>query len=293
MPLSDEDAKALFTDLLADHGVNPYSPWEKLIDDGSPVVDDSRWTVLPNMKARREVWEEWSRTQIVVIKERRAREEKRDPRIPFVALLQEKATPKLYWPEFKRKYKKEGPLRDTSLTDKEREKLYRDYVARVKMPLDTQKKELSALLRSIPAKDLNNKTLPENLPSALVVDVRYAALSPALRDPLVKAYIETLPPPPSSDEAKEDEAARKARDERRKREKALQERERVVEEQKRRQRRQLEHGRAVLREEERELERAQQVSKRGLQSQLLAERARQGGDPAVGPADAASSRLEE
>lgn len=293
LPLSDADAKALFTDLLADHGVNPYSPWDKLIEDGSPVVDDSRWTVLPNMKARRDVWEEWSRAQIVVIKERRAREEKQDPRIPFMALLQEKATPKLYWPEFKRKYRKEGPLRDTSLTDKEREKLYRDYVARVKMPLDAQKKDLSALLRSIPAKDLNSKTLPENLPSTLVVDVRYAALSPTLRNPLVKAYIETLPPPPSSDEAEEDEAARKTRDERRKREKALQERERVVEEQKRRQRRQLEHGRAVLREEERELERAQQVGKKGLQRQLLAEREAKGGDPAVGAAGAASSRPEE
>ncbi|KAK8015395.1 pre-mRNA-splicing factor dre4 [Apiospora arundinis] len=280
MEISENDSRELFKDLLVDHGVNPFSPWEKLIDEGSTLVDDPRWTVLPNMKARREVWEEWSRAQIQISKERRAKEEKKDPRIPYLAFLQAKANPKLYWAEFRRKYRKEAPLRDTNLSDKDREKMYRDYIARLKLPLETQKKDLSALLRSVSLKDLNNKTLPENLPSQLLADIRYVGIQASVRDPLIKTYIETLPPPPEEGEAVDDEASRKERAERRKREDALREREKAVEEQKRRQRKQLEHGRAVLREEERELERAQQVDgRKGIQSQLLAEREKKGADP--------------
>ncbi|KAH6647346.1 hypothetical protein BKA67DRAFT_577194 [Truncatella angustata] len=271
LPISDEDAQELFKDLLNDYGISPFAPWDKLIEDGK-VVDDPRYTILPNMKSRKDTWEEWSRAQIQIIRARREREEKKDPRIPYLAFLKEKANPKLYWPEFKRKFKKEQPLRDTSLSDREREKLYREYVGRLKVPIDTLKKDLSTLLKSVPTKDLNNKTMLENLPSQVLADVRYISLDAKTRDPLIEAYIETLPPPLEEGEAQEDEAARKAREDRRKREKALEDRERQVAEEKRRQRRQLEHGRAALREEERELEAAMKIGKHGIQSQLLKER---------------------
>ncbi|KAL7621790.1 hypothetical protein AAE478_007289 [Parahypoxylon ruwenzoriense] len=269
LSLSDTDARELFKDLLNDLGINPYSPWEKLIEDGR-IIDDSRYTVLSTVKARREVWEEWSREHIQILKEQRSREETKDPRIPYVAFLQQKATPKLYWPEFRRKYKKEAPMRDTSLNDRDREKWYREHINRLKLPQDTLKRDLMALLRSIPPRALNNKTLLENLPSEVLADVRYISLDPKTRDPLVEAYIQTLGQPPAEDEAKEDEVTRKAREDRRKRERALEERERVVAEEKRRQKRQLEYGRAALREEEQELERAMHVGKKGLQSQLFA-----------------------
>ncbi|GAW13826.1 hypothetical protein ANO14919_032160 [Xylariales sp. No.14919] len=269
LAFSDSDTRELFKDLLNDFGINPYSSWEKLIEDGR-IFDDSRYTVLATMKARKEVWEEWSRERIRVLREQRAREEKKDPRIPYMAFLQQKATPKLYWPEFRRKYKRETPMQDTSLNDRDREKWYREYINRLKLPQDTLKKDLTSLLKEIPARILNNQTLLESLPSQLVADVRYISLDPKVRDPMLAAYIQTLGPPPAADEADEDEAAKKAREERRKREKALAERERIVAEEKRKQKRQLEFGKAVLREEERELERANQVGKKGLQSQLLA-----------------------
>ncbi|KAI1398014.1 hypothetical protein F4819DRAFT_470132 [Hypoxylon fuscum] len=270
-PLSDTDARELFQDLLTDYGINPYSSWEKLIEEGR-IFSDPRYAVLRTTKARREAWEEWSRRQIQVLKEQRAKEEKKDPRIPYLAFLQHKATPKLYWPEFRRKYKREPPMRDAALADKDREKWYREHVSRLKMPQDVLKKDLTALLRSVPLRFLNNKTLLENLPPQILTDLRFVSLDPSVRDPLIAAYIQTLDAPPSDGEAaaeKVDEAERKARDDRRKREEALRERERVVAEEKRRQKRQLEYGRAALREEERELERAMQVGKRGLQSQLM------------------------
>ncbi|KAI0477907.1 hypothetical protein GGR56DRAFT_692769 [Xylariaceae sp. FL0804] len=271
IPLSEADARELFKDLLNDHGISPYSPWEKLVEEGR-IVDDQRYTVLDTMKARRDVWEEWSRARIRVLREQRAKEEEKDPRIPYMAFLQQKATPKLYWPEFKRKYKREGVMRDASLSDRDREKWYREHINRLKLPQDTRKKDLTALLRAVPPRLLNRQTPPEDLPGEVLADVRYISLDPATRDPLVAAYVQTLGPPPDAASAAEDEGARRAGEARRRRERALEERERRVAEDKRRQQRRLEHSKAALREEERELERAMHVGKKGLQSQLAAAR---------------------
>jgi hypothetical protein len=270
LPLSDEDARELFKDLLNDFHINPYSPWEKLIEEGK-VFDDARYSVLPTTKARREVWEEWSRAKIQELKERRAKEEKKDPRIPYLAFLQAKATPKLYWPEFRRKYKREDPMRDPKLPDKDREKWYREHINRLKLPQATLRSDLKKLLEAVPLSALNNQTLPTELPPQVLADVRYISLDPKVRDPFVEAYIQGLGPPPEAGEAaeQEDEAAKKVREERRRRERALEERERAVAEEKRRQEKKVQYERARLRDEEREIERAMHVGKKGLQSQLV------------------------
>ncbi|KAK3303827.1 uncharacterized protein B0T15DRAFT_541364 [Chaetomium strumarium] len=266
LPLSDSDARELFKDLLNDFNINPYSPWDKLMEEGK-IFDDARYTVLPTTKARKEVWEEWSRAKIQELKERRAKEEKKDPRIPYLAFLQAKATPKLYWPEFRRKYKKEDAVKDPKLSDKDREKYYREHINRLKLPQATLKADLKKLLASVPPSQLNNQTLPTHLPAQVLCDIRYISLDPTVRDPFIEAYIKGLGPPPEAGEVAaeaEGEEEKKAREERRKREKALQERERVVAEEKRRQEKRLQYERARLREEERELERAMHVGKKGL-----------------------------
>ena len=129
LPLTEEDSNALFNDMLNDFRFDPYTPWEKIIEDGS-IIEDDRYTCLPTMKSRKEVWSEWSRQRIQHLKEQREKEEKKDPKIPYFAFLQKYATPKLYWPEFRRKYKKEAEMRDAKLLDKDREKWYRDYINR-------------------------------------------------------------------------------------------------------------------------------------------------------------------
>ncbi|WYZ41130.1 hypothetical protein EsH8_V_000025 [Colletotrichum jinshuiense] len=265
---SQEDAAALFRDLLDDFNINPYNTWEKLIDDGH-IIEDPRYTLLNTMKARKEAWQEWSKDKIKDLKELRAKEEKKDPRIPYMTLLQEKASPKLFWQEFKRKYRKEPAMTDPYVKDKDREKWYREHINRLKMPQATLKTDLATLLKSQPLSALNNKSNLSRLPPQLLVDVRYISLPPQVRDPLIEAYIQTLGPPPEGEfTAEEDEATRKGREARERREKALREHEEKVAEQKRRQQRSLEMGKARLREEEREIERAMQVGKRGLQSQL-------------------------
>jgi hypothetical protein len=268
MELSEEDARGLFKDLLNDYGINPYSPWEKLIEEGK-VFDDSRYTVLNTSKARKEVWEEWSREKIKELREQRAKQEKKDPRIPYLALLHEKATPKLYWPEFKRKYKKEPSMKDPALLDKDREKLYREHINRLKLPQAALKTDLANLLKSMSISQLNNRTLLTHLPAQVITDIRYISLDAKTRDSLIEAFIQNLPPPPEDGEAAEnDEAAQKALDMRRRREKALQDRERAVEEEKWRQEKNLRHSKALLRDGERELQAAMEVGNRGLHSQL-------------------------
>lgn len=129
LPLSEEDAGALFMDMLDDCHINPYNPWEKIIEEGR-IIEDDRYTVLPNMKTRKEIWSDWSRDRIQKLKDEREKEAKKDPRIPYLGFLQSKATPKLYWPEFRRKYMKEPEMRNPKLSDKEREKWYRNYINR-------------------------------------------------------------------------------------------------------------------------------------------------------------------
>ncbi|KAG0645804.1 Pre-mRNA-splicing factor [Hyphodiscus hymeniophilus] len=263
MQLSDEDAAALFKDLLNDFGINPYSPWEKLVEEGK-LVDDTRYVALTTMKARKEVWEEWTREKIKQLRELRANEEKRDPRLPYLAFLQKHASPKLYWPEFKRKYRKEAAMRDTAMADRDREKLYRDHISRLKLPHSTLKSDLLALLKAQPTAALNNATLASHLPSAILADIRYISLDATTRDPMIEAYISTLPPPPEAATAQEDEEAIKEKNDRERRQKALEDRERRVAEEKRKQKRNLEMGRGRLREEEAEIARAMNVTKKGL-----------------------------
>jgi hypothetical protein len=215
------------------------------------------------MKTRREAFANWSRQRIQEIKARKEKEEKKDPRIKYIAFLQEYATPKLYWPEFKRKYRKEDEMKNTRMSDKDREKLYRDHIARLKLSESTRKSDLSALLRSIPPHDLNNSSNLEALPPTVLTDIRYISLPPKVRDPLIEAYISTLPPAPEEEtaalSAQEQQEREQRRLERDRREKALAERERRVEEEKRRLKGGLLHGKRLLREEAAEIQEAMQI----------------------------------
>ncbi|KAL4984696.1 hypothetical protein BDW68DRAFT_13733 [Aspergillus falconensis] len=275
LPLTDEDAAALFRDLLDDYNINPFTTWEKIIEEGR-IIEDTRYTVLPNMKVRREAFSTWSRDRIQEIKERKEKQEKKDPRIKYLAFLQDHATPKLYWPEFKRKYRKEPEMRDSQLSDKDREKYYRDLVSRMKLAESTRKSDLSTLLKSVPLHDLNRSSNLEALPPTIITDLRYIALSPKVRDPLIEAYISTLPAAPEADITPEQrEELERKRVEREKRERALAERQKQVQEDEQRRKRELARGRHLLEEGEAEIQEAMRIGKSGLRSHLIPQAAEQ------------------
>ncbi|KAJ5453049.1 hypothetical protein N7445_001232 [Penicillium cf. griseofulvum] len=268
LPLTEADAEALFRDLLDDFQINPFTTWENVIEEGR-IIEDTRYTAPSNMKTRREIFSNWSRDRIQYVKEQKAKQEKTDPRIRYLAFLQEHATPKLYWPEFKRKYRKEPEMKDSQLGDKDREKFYRDHISRLKQPESTRKSDLSALLKSVPLGLLHRSSNLEALPNMIITDVRYIGLAPEVRNPLIEAYISTLPPAPEIQmTAEELEEADRKRVEREKRERALADREKRVEEEKRRQRGDLLRGKHLLREGEAEIEQAMRVNKDGLLSYM-------------------------
>jgi hypothetical protein len=267
--LSEEDCKALFKELLDDTKVSPFAPWDKILEDGV-LYDDERYKALPNMVARKECFNEWSRDKAQFLKEEKARQSKRDPRIPYLAFLDRHATPKLYWPEFRRKYKKEPELKDTKLPDKDKERLYRDHIKRLAMRSSDLKSDLSALLRAQPLALLNRSTTIDTLPSAVLSDLCYISLPQSTREGLINTYISTLPPAPEGIVYSAEEEAERVKKwaERERREKALADREKRVREEKRKQERDLAYGKGRLREEEAEIERAMNVGKEGLKSYL-------------------------
>ncbi|KAF2117264.1 hypothetical protein BDV96DRAFT_611721 [Lophiotrema nucula] len=269
LPLTDEDCKALFKELLDDTGLSPYTPWDKIIDDGI-LFDDERYKALGSMKARKECFDEWGRDKMQFLKEQKAKQQKLDPRIPYLGLLHRLATPKLYWPEFRRKYKKEPEMKDTKLPDKDKEKLYRDHIKRLGMKPSELKSDLSALLKAQSLASLNRSSTLDTLPTSILTDLRFVSLPASTRDSLIETYISTLPPAPDNAAASAEEEAEvaKRRAERERREKALADRERRVREEKRRQERELAYGKGRLREEEMEIERAMKVGKDGLRAQL-------------------------
>jgi hypothetical protein len=267
--LSEEDCKSLFKELLDDTRISPYTPWAKILEDGI-LFDDDRYKALPNMKARKDCFDEWARDKMQYLREQKATEQKLDPRIPYLALLDQHATPKLYWPEFRRKYKKLPEMKDGKVSDKEKENLYRDHIKRLAMRSSDLKSDLSSLLKDQPLVVLNNSTTRDTLPNAVLTDLRFISLPPSTRNSLIETYISTLPPPPEGAAHSAEEEAERAKTwaERERRENALADRERRVRDEQRRQERDLAYGKGMLREEEAQIERAMRVGKEGLKGYL-------------------------
>lgn len=282
LPLSIEDSQALFYDLLSDHAINPYGTWEKIIKEGR-IIDDERYIALPSMRARKVAFTAWSTDRIRELNAKRAKEERKDPRISYLQFLDQYATPKLYWPEFKRKYRKDDIMKDSHLSDKEREKLYRDHISRLKLPESQRKTDLKELLKILPLQDLNRDSTLASLPEAMLTDVRLISLPSRTRNSLIEAYISTLvSAPPSTNDLDQSGSNQAETDrkvvEREKRETALRQREKMVQEEKRKVMVALRQGKEMMRVEEREIEEALRVRGReGLMAYMKEQEDREAG----------------
>lgn len=266
LPLTSEDSEALFRDLLDDFEVHPYTTFDKLIEDGL-IINDDRYTVLPNMSRRKEVFMTWSTDRIHHLQAKKAQEaeerRKRDPRVIYLNYLQDRASLKLYWPEFRRKFKKDDEMRDGSFSDKDREKLYREYTARLKMSESDRKDDLVKLLREASKQgQIHRETTLDTLPNEILREVKYHAAPLMQRDELLRALTPTLPPPTGDEGIRI--ALAKEQEDRRRREEALADRQRRVEEEKRRAFGAVRYGREMLRDEAEQLERAKRVGRDSL-----------------------------
>ena len=196
LPLTEQDNIALFRSLLDHSGISPYSTFEKLVEDHH-VVEDARYVSLSTVSARKEAFSHWSRDRIAehtAQKQVSGAAKEKDPKVKYLRFLQKNATPKLYWPEFRRKFKRATEMTDRKLQDKDREKLYRDLVGRLKSSDAERKKELVGLLKDTMRKERDRfqKDMPlEELPETILRDVRFYVLDGAQRDELVQTFLET------------------------------------------------------------------------------------------------------
>jgi len=208
MELTAADQQARFRSLLDDHHISPFSTFDALIDTNTPtanaLISDDRWLSLPNMSSRRSAFDSWSRDRVAERNANTAEEgvtngngdigskgKKADPKVAYLKFLSENATPKLYWPEFKRKWKKAPEMMDRHLADKDREKLYREYISKItKLSEADRRKELVALLKTAPP----DEWLDGDVPAVIAKDLRfYGVRDEKGRQELVDGFIATFP----------------------------------------------------------------------------------------------------
>lgn len=193
-PLTQADREALFRSLLDEHSISPFSTFDALIDTNTPtalaLIADPRWTSLPNMSTRRTVFDTWSKDRVAqrsaAAAETSTGSTKADPLVAYLQFLSVNATPKLYWPEFKRKFRKEAVMADRRVADKDREKLYREYIPKLKLGESERRKEFAAVLKSVAKEDWKDG----NPPAAVERDVRfYAVRDERSRKELVDVFL--------------------------------------------------------------------------------------------------------
>ncbi|BFZ59595.1 hypothetical protein YB2330_000609 [Saitoella coloradoensis] len=254
--LTPLERRSIFKDLLYDKEISPYGMWDVILAD---IVGDERYTAITTTTERKEVFVEYCKERLDAIAAEKVAAPKTDPKIDYLALLVEKAG-KLYWPEFKRKYKKELAAQKWG-TDKEKEKLFREYQDKRKAKVEKLEDEFLGLLRGV--RGVRRSTTIETVPEAVRGDVRFVVVPEETRVTLLERHTRTLPEVEDDTvENPEAAAAHKAQQ-------ALRERERAVRDAKWRLNREIRQGQHELDFQARQIESAMRIrGNEGLASQL-------------------------
>ncbi|EEB05782.1 DNA replication protein Dre4 [Schizosaccharomyces japonicus yFS275] len=168
--LSKEEAISIFKRLLSENHIDPYHPWDLVYPK---LVGDERYRVLSSGDERQEVFNEYCKEAI-------AKKAKHKPKsaiqkfFDFILTLPQN----MYWVEVKRKYRKEPTLKVAGRSDRELERIYREFQLCRKRSSEQRMSDFFKLCR------VNNVQLPtteDELPSTILNDVRYASLMPEER----------------------------------------------------------------------------------------------------------------
>jgi len=73
--LDDTAKRQIFISLLEDKEINPFNTWES---EMPKMVQDPRYSMVRNTKQRMEIFGEWARARIALIKEEKEHEVKED-----------------------------------------------------------------------------------------------------------------------------------------------------------------------------------------------------------------------
>jgi hypothetical protein len=174
--LDNSAKRQIFISLLEEKDINPFNTWET---EMPKMVQDPRYSMLKNTKQRMDIFAEWARARVALIKEQKANEKKEDvftlcvltnlqPKVGYLRLLAEKGDVKEYWFEFRRKHRKALEFKHYG-TEKLKEDLWRDWCARKKMSREKREAELLSWMRGV-------KGLKEEVVDKVHADVRYWVL---------------------------------------------------------------------------------------------------------------------
>jgi hypothetical protein len=267
-----EEAQSEFKAMLEDYKISPYTTWERVIEEGK-IIEDDRYLLLPNMKSRRAVWDNWSAAEIKELKLQKAvTEKKKDPLAEYMSLLAISATPKLYYPEFKRKHRKHAGFTSAKVTEKDREKAYRSFVALKKGPSSEQRAQFIKLLKGLPSgvlhRDIEIGAAGKDgsvgdLPRQLWSDAKFWLVDDSQRLSLLSTFLAEQPTLSELDPSIQ-EHNRKAD----KTAQALREREKQVQFERERAALELRRGKGELDAHQRDIKNAMSVGKDGLLSHL-------------------------
>lgn len=191
-----------FFSMLDEWKISPYARWESILDpqsttkatDGTDILSDRRFTVLSSARVRKEAFDEWSRQRIAdrkVAPRQPQHDDGPDVKTLYLNLLATHAMKPqgLYWPEFKRKYKREAAMQDKRLDDKIRESLYREHMKRLKLPSSQLEADLVGLCQSLLNAGQRLDSL--DLPRQLTGDLRYISLIAKVRNAVISSLSTT------------------------------------------------------------------------------------------------------
>lgn len=126
---SSDEAIALFKTMLAEKDINPMKPWDMELPK---FINDSRYKAVKQLRERRDLFDEFCKLKI---RENRAKKAangaaaKVDPASAYRALLMaEVMSTRAHWADFRNKHKKEARFRDFGRDDRERERVFRNWL---------------------------------------------------------------------------------------------------------------------------------------------------------------------
>ncbi|GMK59574.1 hypothetical protein CspeluHIS016_0801800 [Cutaneotrichosporon spelunceum] len=213
--VSPEEGRALFKlALLMEKEISPFAPWEQAL----PLfINDPRYVLLPSMKERRDVYEEYCRTV------------RTDPEKDYRALMREEVTStRTRFDDFRRKFKKDRRFWSFGRDDREREKAFkvhlRELGERKRADAERAEKDFLELLSEA---DIAPNEEWSQAKKAVSHDPRYDAVgSSSLRAELFATHLKKLAT--EVDRNPEDAATLRAREKKERQEASLAQRQNAV-----------------------------------------------------------------
>lgn len=129
------NAELTFLQLLHDSNLNPFGLWET---ESLKIINDPRFHEVDNNRDRKRIFDEWTTAAIEQrkVKEVEGAEEEEDqeedPLVEYIKFLETRQDLERLYIDFKKKWKKQ--LKKLKLGDREKEKVYKEYVIYCKKP---------------------------------------------------------------------------------------------------------------------------------------------------------------